>query len=94
MLFACYKSSEFPPGIIFLEPGECFFTFPAVCVCCQWILLVLSHPKMSLFCLYFFFPENKFYLNKGLNTLHNIKTEEEGKKQKTSLFHKALGSCC
>ena len=31
--------------------------------------------------MYYFFSENKFYLSKGLNILHNIKTEEEGKKK-------------
>ena len=30
--------------------------------------------------------ENKFYLNKGLNTLHNIKTEEGGKTKKPVYF--------
>lgn len=40
--------------------------------------------------------ENKFYLNKGLNTLYNIKTEEGGEKHpKISwLLHMAWGHCC
>ena len=44
---------------------------------------------MSL--LFFFFPENKFYLNKGLNTLHNIKTEEGGKKPKNQFTSQGIG---
>lgn len=40
--------------------------------------------------------EKKFYLNKGLNTLYNIKTEEGGEKHpKISwLLHMAWGHCC
>ena len=34
--------------------------------------------------------ENKFYLNKGLNTLHNIKTEE-GKKPKNQFTSHGVG---
>ena len=35
--------------------------------------------------------ENKFYLNKGLNTLHNIKTEEGGKKPKNQFTSQGIG---
>ena len=43
--------------------------------------------------------ENKFYLNKCLNTLCNIKTEEGGggggkQPQISWLLHMALGHCC
>lgn len=34
--------------------------------------------------------ENKFYLNKGLNTLHNIKTEG-GKKPKNQFTSQGIG---
>lgn len=37
-----------------------------VVLCCFLFVVVVS--------------ENKFYLNKGLNTLHNIRTEEDGEK--------------
>lgn len=35
--------------------------------------------------------ENKFYLNKGLNTLHNIKTEEGEKKPKNQFTSQGIG---
>ena len=35
--------------------------------------------------------ENKFYLNKGLNTLHNIKTEEGRKKPKDQFISQGTG---
>lgn len=39
--------------------------------------------SLAVLCCFLFVvvvSENKFYLNKGLNTLHNIRTEEDGKK--------------
>lgn len=35
----------------------------------------------------FFFSENKFYLNKGLNTLHNIKTKVKKKSVCYFIWH-------
>ena len=40
---------------------------------------------------FFFFPEKKFYLNKGLNTLHNIKTEEGEKNPKNQFTSQGIG---
>ena len=39
--------------------------------------------SLAVLCCFLFVvvvSENKFYLNKGLNLLHNIRTEEDGKK--------------
>ena len=40
---------------------------------------------------FFFFPEKKFYLNKGLNTLHNIKTEEGEQNPKNQFTSQGIG---
>ena len=55
--------------------------------------------SLAVLCCFLFVvvvSENKFYLNKGLNTLYNIKPEEGGEKHpKISwLLHMALGHCC
>ena len=45
--------------------------------------------SLAVLCCFPFFvvvSENKFYLNKGLNTLHNIKTEQGGRKKTQNQF--------
>ena len=69
-------------------------------------MVKLSHPYMTtgktialprwtfvgkVMSLLFFFPEKKFYLNKGLNTLHNIKTEEGEKNPKNQFTSQGIG---
>ena len=56
MLFACYKSSEFPPGIIFLQPGECFFHIPcSLCLLSVNTLSLISSKNVFILPLFFFF---------------------------------------
>ena len=48
----------------------------------RFLLPSASSILLLILCSVFFFSEKKFYLSKGLNILHNIKTEEEGGKKK------------
>ena len=50
--------------------------------------------SLAVLCCFLFVvvvSENKFYLNKGLNTLHNIKTEQGGEKKKQNQFVTSRG---
>ena len=50
--------------------------------------------SLAVLCCFLFVvvvSENKFYLNKGLNTLHNIKTEEGEKNPKNQFTSQGIG---
>jgi hypothetical protein len=46
---------------------------------------------LKIFLKTIFFSENKFYLNKGLNTLYNIKTGREKKTKNQFVTSRGLG---
>ena len=50
--------------------------------------------SLAVLCCFLFVvvvSENKFYLNKGLNTLHNIKTEEGEQNPKNQFTSQGIG---
>jgi hypothetical protein len=54
-------------------------------------ILSFTDKWMELEDIIFFISENKFYLNKGLNTLHNIKTGREKKTKNQFVTSCGLG---
>ena len=60
--------------------------------CISWCDCSSPSPVVYLFIyLFIFVSENKFYLYKGLNTLHNTKTEEGRKKPKDQFISQGIG---
>ena len=85
----CYSVFYFQYFILILRVSTSYLTLH-ICSCVLSTFFI-KDLNILIILFIFFVSENKFYLNKCLNTLHNIKTEV---KKISLLLHMSLGSCC